>query len=117
MFGEHASLNPEEHLDEINAWLKSLKKHWEKTQLNEEQKMYAAYWNMMNDMCKQASDLMLTQWVKKAHDKQYIQSIQELYELWLNCCHDVYQRYVHSKAYQENYAEFINNAFKFWQQK
>ena len=114
VFDKDSIGKPEEHLKQINEWLETLKKQWEFTQLTAEQKAYQTYWKMMSDMCKEASDKMVEQWIKRSHDKDPIKNVQELYELWLSCCHDVYQKWLKSKAYQDVYTEFMNAALKFW---
>lgn len=108
--------NPQEHLRQIEQWMDTLKNQWEHSQLTKEQKAYQEYWNMMTKMCTEASDMMLKEWVKRAHDDNSIKTIRELYELWLECCHTVYQKSLQSKAYQEAYGEWMNAATKFWKE-
>lgn len=107
-------LNPEEHIKQIQEWLETLKNQWQFIQLNEQQKAYETYWKMMNKMCAEASDMMLSEWMKKTREHQPIKNIHELYELWLNCCNEIYTKAMHSKSYQEAYGEFMNAALKFW---
>lgn len=114
-FAKGAFSNPEAHLKEINAWLQTLKNQWEFTQLTAEQQAYQSYWKIMMQMCNQATDLMLDQWIKRAQNQQPIKTIRELYELWLDCCQQVYQKALQSNAYQKAYMEFMQAAFKFWQ--
>jgi hypothetical protein len=106
--------NPQDHLKQIEQWMDTLKNQWEYSQLTKEQKAYQEYWIMMTKMCNEASDLMLKEWIKRSHDNNPIKSIRELYELWLECCHEVYQKSLQSKTYQDAYAEFMNAAAKFW---
>lgn len=113
-FGKGAAFNPEEHLQQINEWLESMKKQWAFTRLSEEQKNYQNYWNIMTKMCNDASDLMVEQWIKRSREKHPVQNIRELYELWLNCCHEIFQRTMQTDAYQEAYGQFMNAAFKIW---
>lgn len=114
MFSKGTYANPQDHLEQINEWLEKLKHQWEFTQLTEEQKVYQTYWKTMSKMCSDASDMMVEQWIKRSQEKNPIKTVHELYELWLNCCHEIYQKSVKSKAYQDAYGEFMNAAFKFW---
>jgi len=115
VFGENTKVNPEDHLKQINQWLDALKKQWEYTQLSDEQKAYKMYWDVVTNMYNDASKLLLDQWIKRSREQKPITDIHELYELWLNCCHEVYQKAMQTKAYQEAYSEFMNAALKFWQ--
>lgn len=111
MFEKSKYVNPEDHLKQINQWLEMLKNQWQFIQFTEEQKRYQSQWM---EMCSDASDLMLKQWIKRAQEDNPVKNIRELYELWLNCCHEIYQKLLQSKAYQEPYGEFMNAAMKFW---
>lgn len=114
VFGQGAGANPEEHLKQIQQWLETLKNQWQVTQLTEQQKHYAEYWKTMSKMCSDANDMLLNQWIKRTREKHPIQNTHELYELWLNCCSEVYQKAMHSKSYQDAYGEFMNAALQFW---
>lgn len=116
MFSKGAFEKPEDHLKQINKWIETLKSQWEFSQLTSEQKMYQTYVKMMGKMCSDASDMMVEQWIKRSHEENPVKSIRELYELWLNCCHEVYQKSLQSKAYQDVYGELMNGAFKFWKE-
>src|SRR3990167_3704122 len=115
IFSQDSLVNPEEHLNQINQWLETLKRQWEFSQLTEEQKAYQIYWNAIAKLCNEASELMMNQWIKRTHEDNPIKSVRELYALWLDCCHEVYQRALRSQEYQANYGELMNAAFKFWQ--
>lgn len=114
IFGKHSIANPEEHLKQVEQWLETLKKQWESSQLTKEQKAYQEYWKMMAKMYSDASDMMLQEWIKRSHHDNAIKNIRELYELWIQCCHSVYQKSLQSNAYQEAYGDFMNAAIKFW---
>lgn len=109
-----SAFNPENHLQQIQQWMSLLKSQWQFMPLTEEQKAYASYWQMMMSMCNEACDRMLSEWIKRTREQQPIHSIRELYELWLNSCHEVYQTSIRNKAYQDAYGDFMNAAFKFW---
>lgn len=114
MFAQGNYANPEDHLKQINDWLNSLKSQWQFMQLNEQQKAYENYWKFMAKMCSDASDRMLNQWIKRSQEQRPVKDIRELYELWLNCCNEVYEKAMQSKSYQEAYSEFMKAALKFW---
>lgn len=114
MFSKGTPVNPEEHMKQIRQWLDSLKNQWEFIQLSDDQKAMQTYWKNMTKMCLDASDKMLEEWIKRSREKDPVKSVRELYEIWLNCCHEVYQKSLQSKTYQDAYGEFMNAAFKFW---
>ena len=114
MFAKGALGNPEDHLKQVNEWLETLKKQWQFANLSEEQKAFANYWQTMSKMCSDGADLMMQQWIKRFQDKDPIKNTHELYELWLSCCHEVYQKSLQTKSYQDTYGEFMNTAMKFW---
>lgn len=116
IFGEAALGNPENHLKQIQKWLDSLKDQWQFNQLTNDQKIYQDYWKMMAKMCNEASDMMMKEWVKRSREDHPIKTIRELYELWLNCCHEVYKKSLTSNAFQETYGELMNASLKFWQE-
>lgn len=114
VFGKGSSANPEDHLKQIQQWLDVWKNQWQFTQLNEQQKAFENYWKTMAKMCSDASDMMVAEWIKRSHEHNPIKNTRELYELWLSCCHEIYQKSTHSQAYQDTYGEFMNAALKFW---
>jgi hypothetical protein len=114
LLANHAAVDPEDHVQQINQWIESLKKQWKFDPLNEQQRAYEQYWNMMAKLCSDASDLLLQQWIKQFKKKEPIRNVRELYELWLNCCHEVYNKAMHSRQYQEAYGDLLNAAIHFW---
>ena len=58
---------------------------------------------------------MMREWIKRTNDNNPVKNIQELYDLWLNACHEMYQDLLKSKNYQATYSEFMNKALKFWE--
>ena len=114
MFTKNKFVKPEDNLQQINVWLDKLKSQWENNQLTDEQKPFEAYWKMMSKMCSDATELMLNQWIKRSQEDNPIKTIRELYELWLSSCHEVYQKSLQSKAFQDAYNEFTQSAFKYW---
>jgi hypothetical protein len=114
MFAPGASANPEENMKLVNQWLDSLKQQWQSAQLGEQQKAFENYWKMMMKMCMDATDMLVQQWTQRARENQPVKSVRELYDLWLNCCNEVYSKSMHSKSYQEAYGEFMNAAIHFW---
>ncbi len=114
MFEPGAFAKPEDHLKQINQWLETLKNQWKFTQFSEQQKAYENYWKMMSKMCNDASDMMLDKWMERSREDKPIKNIRELYELWLNCCQEIYKKSMVSKDFQEAYGEFMNAALHFW---
>lgn len=105
---------PEDHLQQIQAWLETLKSQWNVMNVSQDQKQYEKYWKAMIEMSTEASELLLAEWIKRTRDNKPISDVRELYELWLNCCQEVYTKKIHSANYQEMYGEFMNAAMKFW---
>lgn len=114
LFDKNDFVDPEKHREKIDEWLNALKRHWE-FPLMQEQNSFQAYWLTIGKMYNEASELLLKEWIKRAHGDYPVKNFRDLYELWLNCCHEVYQRTLQSKAYQEVYGDFMNAALKFWQ--
>ena len=69
----------------------------------------------MSTMWSDAVKLLMFQWSKRAKEESSIQSIKELYELWLNCCHETYQKMLKTPSYQQMYKECMNEIFKYWE--
>jgi len=115
MFDTPTPIDPEAHAKEINAWLENLKKQWQFTELNMQQKEYEAYWRMCAKMSNEAAEMILAQWTLRAKEKNPIKNIRELYDLWLDCCEKIYEKAMQSKAYQEAYGDYMNAVLNFWQ--
>lgn len=114
LFDNHAAVNPEEHLKQIHAWLETLKNQWQFLKLTEEQSAYEKYVNSISVMCIDASNLMVQKWIQRYKDNRPIKTSRELYELWLDCCHEVYESAIRVKSYQEIYGDFMNAAIQYW---
>ena len=114
LFANQAKVNPEDHLQQINQWLEALKNQWKFDSFNPHPEAYENYVNIMSKMCMDASDKMLKQWIQRYKQDKPIHSVRELYELWLNCCHEIYSDAIHSKSYQEAYGDFMNATIHFW---
>lgn len=114
IFDQKNFANPEEHLTEIRHWLDMMKSQWQFVQLNEQQKAFEKYWQTMSKMCTDAYDLMIEKWVARTRANNPVKDVHELYELWLNCCQEVYQKSMHSQTYQDAYGEYMNAALKYW---
>ncbi len=114
MFPPDGPSHPEEHLEQINQWLKELKKQWHAAPLSEKQSAFEDYWKMMTKMCDEASDRMLEQWIKRSRENNPIKNIHGLYELWLDCCHEMYKNAMASKDFQQVYGEYMNTVLQFW---
>lgn len=114
LFSKNTQVNPDEHIKLIHHWLDALKNQWANTHLNEQQKAYETYWKMMNKMCFDASDMLVQQWVKRVKENNPIKNTHDLYELWLNCCNDIYKKAINSHSYQDAYGDMLNAAIHFW---
>lgn len=115
LFTSKAQANPDAYLAQMHAWLETLKKHWQFTALNEQQQATEKYWQAMSMMCCEASELMAKQWLQRAKENKPVKNIKELYELWLNACHEVYAKAMHSSAYQTIYGDLMNASIHYWQ--
>lgn len=115
LFEKNAAIDPTKHMRQIQQWMDTLKTQWQFIELNEQQKVYANYWKQMEKMCNDASEMMLQEWIKRSKEQDPIKNVRELYELWLNCCHEVYKKAMYSKSYQAAYGDMMNAAIKYWQ--
>ena len=111
LFANNRVVDPEEHFLHIQEWLENMKQQWQMVQATQEQQ---EYWNSMIKICVEGADMMLLEWGRLVRDDKPVHSIQELYQLWLNCCHEVYQKSLQTKSFQDTYGEFMNKAFRFW---
>jgi hypothetical protein len=114
VFEKDGFLHPENHSKEVDEWVAMLKKQWHWLETNEQNKSYENYLKMMSKMCSDATDQMMQLWLARSNEKKPVHSIRELYELWLNCCHDVYAKGMHSKSYQQAYGDLMNAAIHYW---
>lgn len=107
--------NPEENITQIRQWMETLKTQWQFMELNhEQQKIYSNYWKIIEKMCNEASELMLKQWIQRAHDDNPIKDSRDLYELWLSCCQEIYAKSMHSESYRKAYGEMMNSMLNYW---
>lgn len=114
IFTEEAFLHPEENLQRMRDWVRFLKSQWDIANLTNEQKTQLMYWQMLYQMYNNAADLLIDHWLKRTRENNPIKSTHELYELWLDCCREVYEQSLRSKAYQDAVSEFMNTMFKAW---
>lgn len=115
-FETQQPFNPEQHLEAVQQWLAMLRDQWQQQQLGAQQQQFAEYWQRAANLSNEAADLMLKEWIKRTQQNEPIQNIRELYELWIQCCHTVYERAMQTKAYQETFGKWMNDALKFWSQ-
>jgi len=111
IFTNSKTANPENHIAQIQAWMEVMKQQWEFAQAAHEQQ---EYWQMMTTICNDAADLMLQEWVRLSREGKPVLSIQELYQIWLNCCNEVYQKSLQTPSFHNAYGEFMKTAFRFW---
>lgn len=112
-FGK-GGMNPEEHMEKIRQWQETLRNTWQFNQLNEQMKPYEKYWNEMAQMCNQAAEKMVQVWIKRSQENDPVKSVRELYDIWLDCCNEIYKKAMQSQQFQQAYGEFMNAALKFW---
>lgn len=117
LFAKNTFVNPEMHTKQIQQWLDALKIQWQFAELTKEQQKFQEYWQMMAALYTEATEKMMEEWKSRTEDNNPITSTRELYELWLNACHEVYQKALKSKGYQDVYAEWMNATLKFWSKK
>lgn len=99
-------------LKDVQAWLDKLKHDWESIALPNKQQ---DYWRMMTEVHQQASEKLLEEWRRRAETTQAIQTMHELYELWLDYCHQAQQKILKSSSFQDAYGEWMNATAKLWQ--
>lgn len=58
-------------------------------------------------MSGQVFDMMMAQWMQRAREENPIKTSQELYDLWLNSCHDIYQKMLKSEPYQKAFNDWM----------
>lgn len=114
LFAKNAQLNPEQYQEQIQEWVANMNKQWADIYKNCGDTDQAKYWEAMAQTSKQASEMMLEQWMKRAQQDDPIKSVKELYELWLSSCHDIYMKNIQSNAYQQMYGDMLNDAMKYW---
>lgn len=114
VFDKTNSTSSEDQFKKMADWQDMLKKQWQFNHLDEHQKAFENYWKAMIKMSFDASDMMMEQWKKRMDTDNPVKNVRELYDLWLNCCHEIYQKGMQSKSYQDAYGEFMNAAIKFW---
>ena len=114
IFDTNAYTHPQDYMEQIKHWQESLKKEWQHTQFQHQQKAVEDYWKWMMKMCSEATDKTVQDWMKAAKEQHPIKNIQELYALWLNCCHEVYQQSTSTASYQKAYGDMMNSALEFW---
>jgi hypothetical protein len=81
---------------------------------NEQVKAMQDYGSMMMKMSSQVSELMMKEWLIRAKENKPVKSSRELYEIWLNCCHQVYGEAMHEAAWQNTYGESVNALLHYW---
>lgn len=114
LFTSHSNLSTEEQFEKIQEWTEQLKQQWQAQCMTAEQKAFSGYWKSMADIFNEAGEKMLREWTERNKSSDPIKSAHELYELWLNCCHEIYQKTLKTNAYQDNYSELMNQTLRYW---
>ena len=114
MFSQDNHFRPQNHVPEIQAWLETLKKQWQVPGIDEHLKKFPNYAQMMSKMYLQAADMLFQKWMLSGKEGQALNNIHELYTLWVDSCHQVYSKEMHTKSFQEAYGEFMNASMNFW---
>lgn len=105
---------PEDYLSNIQGWADHMKTQWAHFYPTEEQKMFSGFLKNMNQVHHDAIDRMIDEWMLKAKQNDPIKNTRDLYELWLNCCDEIYKKSIQSKTYQKSYHDMIQNMFEYW---
>lgn len=114
IFGSREIPHPEDYINQIQQWSEMFKKQLQFMQPNGQQKSYETYWKMMSDMYNEAFLKLVDQWMERVRNQKPITNMRELYELWLDCCHEVYEKSMRTNAHQRAYGELMNAALTYW---
>ncbi|EKD71979.1 MAG: hypothetical protein ACD_46C00041G0003 [uncultured bacterium] len=114
IFSQEKKFEPENHIEMIQQWLNSIRDQWLNHSFGNNENQYQKHWQFMIKIYNESADLFLRQWIKQTQDQKPITNIQDLYELWLSSCNEIYRKSLHTAAYQEIYGEMMNAALKFW---
>lgn len=114
IFGSETLGNPQDHWKQIEGWINNLNKQWQSNPMGDQQGIYQDYWKWVAKTCTDATNLMSQEWLKRSQDDHKIQSVRELYELWLECCQDAYRNSVQSNSFQKTYTDMMNATLKLW---
>jgi hypothetical protein len=114
VFTQGKTPNPEDHLTAIQQWLEMLKTQWSEAIPTNEQASGNMNWKVMSQMCQEAANMLLEQWIKRTKSQEPINNVRDLYELWLQCCQSVYQKSLRTESFQTAYGEWMNAALKWW---
>lgn len=114
MFDKYQQFDPKQNTHQVQAWLDMLKQNWQAGVMGGQQKAFEMYYNMMMKMYNESANMMLEQWKQRYEEQNPIKNASELYELWLNCCNEVYKNNLNNNVYQQNFADMINTMAKFW---
>lgn len=114
LFDQNSFVNPENHRQQIDAWFNALKEYWQFIPHHVQEKIDENYWKIILKIYYEATSQLIELWIKRFQERQPIKNINELYELWLDCCQEVYSKTIKSKTYQNIYGEWMNTALKYW---
>ena len=109
------NFNPKENIQQINAWLETLKTQWQYHNMSSEQQFSHTYFQLLEKMYNHSIERFLAEWIKRYEDNNPIQNTRDLYEMWLSCCQEEFQRMLATPSYQKAYAMFLNAGLKVWQ--
>lgn len=71
--------------------------------------------NAMQEVMQQSAKKLLQIWKRRAKQNKPITSVQEFYDLWLQCGHEAYNKALRSDTFQNMYCDMMNATLKFWQ--
>lgn len=114
LFNNQSQLNPGQHFTQMQEWAEMMNRQWQDACQNCTSSDQVKYWEAVANTSRQACDLMLKQWQKNMKNDEPIKSAKELYELWLNACHEIHMQNIQSNAYQIMYGDMLNQAMQFW---
>ena len=77
------------------------------------QQEYQAYQSQLTQLQTQALDLLNLKLKEFYNNNQRIETFDQVYEIWLDCCSTVHEKMIATKSYQQFYGHLIN-AFMAW---
>ena len=110
----NAKFKPQDHMQQMQQWAELMNQQWQEMVKSCSNADHVRYWEAVAETSKQACELMMQQWQDKVKADQPMQSAKDLYEMWLNACHQVQMQNMNSSNFQNLYGDMLNNAMQFW---
>ena len=113
-FNTNAFMKPEEHMRQIQQWQEAFRNQWQMPNFGDQQRIYEQYWTTMVKLYSDSLERMMDMWMVRSKNNDPIASVQELYQVWLKSCQEVFGKTIASTNYQDMYGDWMNNVLKFW---